>query len=82
MSRRPPEGAAPAEPPARDEIRVKGALDDRWSACSPRSATWAWSCCRSAASTKTANPDGANGAAASQPDASAPDPTVPADPDA
>jgi hypothetical protein len=32
MSRRPPEGAAPAEPLARYEIRVKGALDDRWSA--------------------------------------------------
>jgi hypothetical protein len=29
---RPPSGAAPAEPPARYEIRVKGALDSRWSA--------------------------------------------------
>ena len=31
MSRPPPAGAAPAEP-ARYELRVKGALDDRWSA--------------------------------------------------
>lgn len=29
---RPPAGAAPAEPPARYEIRVKGELDPRWSA--------------------------------------------------
>jgi hypothetical protein len=28
---RPPAGAAPAEPPARYEIRVKGELDPRWS---------------------------------------------------
>jgi hypothetical protein len=29
---RPPEGAAPAEPPARYEFRVQGVLDVRWSA--------------------------------------------------
>jgi hypothetical protein len=29
---RPPSGAAPAEPPARYEIRVEGALDPGWSA--------------------------------------------------
>jgi hypothetical protein len=29
---RPPGGAAPAEPPARYEIRVKGELDSCWSA--------------------------------------------------
>jgi hypothetical protein len=29
---RPQAGAAPAEPPARYEIRVKGVLDPRWSA--------------------------------------------------
>lgn len=28
---RSPSGAAPAEPPARYEIRVKGVLDPRWS---------------------------------------------------
>ena len=27
----PPRGAAPAEPPARYEIRVRGVLDPRWS---------------------------------------------------
>jgi hypothetical protein len=32
MSRRPPEGAAPAEPPARYELRVRGVLEPRWSA--------------------------------------------------
>ena len=32
MSRRPPGGATPAEPPARYEIRVKAVLDPRWSA--------------------------------------------------
>jgi hypothetical protein len=29
---RPPEGAAPAEPPARYELRVQGVLEPRWSA--------------------------------------------------
>ncbi len=29
---RPSSGAAPAQPPARYEIRVKGVLDGRWSA--------------------------------------------------
>jgi hypothetical protein len=29
---RSPSGAAPAEPPARYEIRVRGVLDSRWSA--------------------------------------------------
>jgi hypothetical protein len=29
---RPPSGTAPAEPPARYEIRVKGVLESRWSA--------------------------------------------------
>jgi hypothetical protein len=29
---RPPQGAAPAEPPARYEIRIQGVLDARWSA--------------------------------------------------
>jgi hypothetical protein len=29
---RPPSGAAPADPPARYEIRVEGVLDGRWSA--------------------------------------------------
>jgi len=29
---RPPEGAAPAEPPAYYELRVQGVLDPRWSA--------------------------------------------------
>jgi hypothetical protein len=30
---RSPSGTAPAEPPARYEIRVKGVLESHWSAC-------------------------------------------------